>query len=73
MQDYLTTNLHNYEGLKQMQKVPPAIKSIIGAHAEQMEAAFAAIDEEYGSFENYLSEGLSLTEADLAAIRENLR
>ncbi|MEL6591985.1 MAG: tyrosine-protein phosphatase, partial [Bacteroidota bacterium] len=31
MQDYLTTNLHNYEGLKQMQKVPPAIKSIIGA------------------------------------------
>ncbi|MEL7339191.1 MAG: tyrosine-protein phosphatase, partial [Bacteroidota bacterium] len=73
MQDYLTTNLHNYEGLQKMQEVPPSIKSIIGAHAEQMEAAFAAIEAEYGSFDNYLSEGLRLTDADLAAIRDNLR
>lgn len=72
MQDYLMTNVYGYDKLLKMKDLSPNMKIIIGAHADQIQAAFLAIDETYGSFENYLKEGLMLTEDELAAIRKNL-
>ncbi|MEO0899289.1 MAG: tyrosine-protein phosphatase [Bacteroidota bacterium] len=72
MQDYLTTNVYGYETLKKMKDLSPEMKIIVGAHADQIQASFEAIDEEYGSFGNYLKEGLGLTEGDVEEIRKNL-
>jgi len=37
-----------------------------------LEAAFAAIDEKYGSFEGYLHEGLGIDEVTLESLRSAL-
>jgi protein-tyrosine phosphatase len=33
------------------------------------EAGFAQVDQQYGSFDRYLRQGLGLSDADLAALR----
>ena len=39
---------------------------------EYLEAAFAAIDAKYSSFEGYLHKGLGIDEATLERLRSNL-
>lgn len=73
IQDYVTTNLYNYDEVSKMYKMGvTSLKPSYGANAEQLRASFAAIDREYGSFDNYLRKGLNLTDSDIANIKKNL-
>ena len=45
------------------------IRPLLEVRREYLEAAFAAIDEKYGSFETYLEEGLGFDEQALARLR----
>lgn len=72
LRDYLTTNLYDAELPKRVQQSPRSLLPIMGAHERQLLAAMDEIDRKFGSFENYLREGLELSDADVRAIRENL-
>ena len=48
------------------------IRPLLEVRREYLEAAFAAIDEEYGSFEAYLEKGLKLDEKTLDRLRLTL-
>ena len=45
------------------------IRALLELRQEYLQAAFAAIDERYGSFDAYLREGLGLDEATLSRLR----
>ena len=46
--------------------------SLLGVERAWLEAGFSEIDERYGSFDRYVSEGLQLSAADIAALRKHL-
>jgi protein-tyrosine phosphatase len=48
------------------------LQKLSGAIPEYLHSAFAAIDEQYGSFEDYVSEGLELSDADVKTLRTTL-
>ena len=48
------------------------IRPLMEVRRPYLESAFAAIDREYGSLDSYLREGLGLSEADLARLRDAL-
>ena len=48
------------------------VRALMEVRPEYLEAAFAAIDEKYGSFEGYLQEGLGIDEATLERLRSTL-
>ena len=45
---------------------------ILGVEPEWLEAGFAEVDVQYGSFENYVREGLGLSNEDVAGLRSAL-
>ncbi|MCL2574720.1 MAG: tyrosine-protein phosphatase [Defluviitaleaceae bacterium] len=47
-----------------------ALTMMYGVKEDYLAAAFAVAEEEYGSFENYLSQGLGVSPADIARIRK---
>ena len=48
------------------------LEVIMGVEEAWIEAAFAAIDERWGNFDNYVREGLGLRDEDVARLRANL-
>ena len=48
------------------------VRALLEVRPEYLEAAFAAIDEHYGSFDNYLDQGLGIDEATLQRLRAAL-
>jgi protein-tyrosine phosphatase len=86
IQDYLLTNryLLSPESLEKtmadLQKLldlpqspdPASTKALLTAKAETLESAFETIDRRYGSFHNYLKDGLKLSDSDLARLKERL-
>jgi len=46
--------------------------ALLEVRPEYLQAAFDAVDAEYGDFETYLTEGLGLSEATLSALRDAL-
>jgi protein-tyrosine phosphatase len=48
------------------------VRALMEVRPEYLEAAFAAIDEKYGSFEGYLHEGLGIDELTLQRLRSAL-
>ncbi len=48
------------------------LEALLTVRAEYLQAAFDAVDEQYGSFDAYLTEGLGLTEAEIDAFRDSL-
>jgi protein-tyrosine phosphatase len=59
--------------LEQRRGVPPQVlEPVLAADPSYLAAAFAAVDERYGSLDGYLRDGLGLHEAELAALRERL-
>lgn len=48
-----------------------AIGNFISVKREYLEAAFAKIEQEYGSFENYLKKGLGITEEEIEQLKAN--
>jgi protein-tyrosine phosphatase len=49
-----------------------SVKILMGVDSTFLDAAFHAIDAKYGSFQNYVQEGLKLTPADVEALRAHL-
>lgn len=48
------------------------VRTLLGVEAAYLQAAFDAIDREYGSFDNYVRDGLGLGEAEIARLRARL-
>jgi len=48
------------------------VRTIMSSKPETLEAALGHIDNEYGSFENYLRDALHLSDSNLAALRQRL-
>ena len=48
------------------------IKVLMGVEQEWLAAAFEQIDTSWGSFDNYVTQGLQLSAADIQRLRENL-
>jgi protein-tyrosine phosphatase len=48
------------------------VRGLLGVEAAYLQAAFAAIDHQYGSFATYARDGLGLSAADIARLRETL-
>ncbi|WNJ18461.1 tyrosine-protein phosphatase [Pontibacter sp. G13] len=73
IRDYLTTNLYQAQDLQaQWEKSSQKLRPAIGAHEAQMMAALHTVQTQYGSFNQYLVEGLGLTEVEIRQIREAL-
>jgi protein-tyrosine phosphatase len=49
--------------------LPKAVGAVVEAHPDYLQAAFAAIDELHGCFEDYLRDGLGLSDADRGLLR----
>jgi protein-tyrosine phosphatase len=73
VQDYLLTNQFlRDDALKIVrQSMSPAAPPKVVANPAALEAAFDQVKLDYGTFGNYLSQGLHLSDATLAAIRQN--
>jgi protein-tyrosine phosphatase len=48
------------------------VKAIMTTRPETLQATFDSINKTYGSFDNYLREGLKLSDSDLARLRDHL-
>lgn len=81
--DYLASNhlldMKRVQGKASTERVlgqravsPEAMKILASVQPEWIKAAFASIDEHYGSFDNYLRAGLGLSDDEIAAIRNRL-
>ena len=51
---------------------PDSIKVLMGVDPSYLAAAFAAIENRYGSFDNYVTQGLKLTPSDVQSLRDRL-
>lgn len=58
--------------LFQGEQAADKLRVLLGVEPAWLEAAFAQIDEDWGSFDNYLAEGLGLSAADLQQLRTTL-
>ncbi len=48
------------------------VKKLMSVDETWMQAAFQALDQQWGNFENYAKEGLALSPADIAQLRTTL-
>jgi protein-tyrosine phosphatase len=73
VRDYMLTNQFlRDDALKIVrQSMSPSAPSKIVADPAALQAAFDEVERDYGTFGNYLSRGLHLSDATLAAIRQN--
>ena len=86
IQDYLLTNRYML-GLDTIEKTRKdlqrifglsepldmaTVKAIMTTRPEMLEVTFGNITQKYGSFDNYLREGLKISDSELAAIRQRL-
>lgn len=78
MQDYLLTNtylLDRYKwnlvvaGLLRGRKFADGIRGFIRADERYLSAAFHVLEREHGSFENYVRDGLGLSDADIERLK----
>ena len=52
------------------EKTEQALRNMIEARSEYLEAAYAGVEELYGDFKTFLAEGLRLTESDIQKMRD---
>jgi protein-tyrosine phosphatase len=73
VQDYELTNEYlRGDALKSVrQSLSRSMRDRIVAHPASLNAAFEEVAKDYGSFDNYLHQGLGLSDAALATIRSN--
>lgn len=78
MQDYLLTNQYIHAAYKwrlalvrilRGRRFAAGIRGFVDARMEYLSAAFDALEKEYGSFENYVRDGLGLSAADVERLR----
>ena len=79
--DYLLTNERSAATMGRIMEMftsrriladPSLIRPVLSARAAYLDASFAAVEEGWASFEDFLSAGLGLDEPTLAAFRKNL-
>ncbi|WP_165845627.1 tyrosine-protein phosphatase [Streptacidiphilus pinicola] len=79
--DYLLTNertdgliarILDHLGTQGVMREPELMRPVMRAERAYLDAAFAAVDAGWPSFEAFLHDGLGLTPADLEALRKNL-
>lgn len=79
MQDYLLTNQYLFNayrwemivaGLLRGRKFADGIRGFMRADERYLNAAFTALEEEHGTFENYVRNGLNLSEQDVMKLRQ---
>ena len=79
-EDFLLTNFYTADRIDQAVLLTRAatlfqvdgdqLRSIMGVERRYLEAAFEAIQEEYGSFENYRREALGISDSELESFRD---
>jgi len=69
--DRTAVDLKRILGLPQL-PAPLVVQAIMTTKPEKLEATFDTIISTFGSFDNYLRNGLQISEADLAVLRERL-
>jgi protein-tyrosine phosphatase len=62
----------NAQGIPEDQVDLSNLEALLTVREEYLQAAFDAVDEEYGDFETYLTEGIGLDQATLDALRDQL-
>ncbi len=68
-----TTTATNAAAASPLAGLPPdSIKVLMGVDPNYLSAAFAAIDTRYGSFDNYVSQGLKLSPSNIQSLRDKL-
>jgi protein-tyrosine phosphatase len=73
VQDYLATNRLWRREITGNFALPPDISDVLlAAHENLLHAAFAAIDQQYGSLDAYLSQAIGLDEAARARLADRL-
>ena len=81
MQDYMASKEHALEARRSQllllrvfkgEEAADKLAIMMGVEQAWLEAAFAEIDARWGSFDNYVSEGLGLSSSDVARLRSNL-
>jgi len=80
MEDYLKSNLYNAEYIeKTIKKIRvlsffkndgEVIRPILTVDQQYLQTAFDSIDAEWGSFDNYISQGLKLSEEDIRTLKD---
>jgi len=80
-QDYLLTNERSAATMERIMDMftrrrvledPSLMRPVIRAEAGYLDAAFAAVDEGWAGFDDFLGEGLGLDQGTLARLRRNL-
>jgi protein-tyrosine phosphatase len=72
MADYLASNAYLAGSSRERVLTGAGVdasKLMLSVNASWLEAAFAEVDEKYGSFDAYVRQGLGLTDADVAALK----
>lgn len=81
LQDYLASKQHALEGRKTQMMLLRVFKgdeaadkmsTLLGVEAAWLQAGFDAIDATWGSFDNYVRDGLGLSSADIVKLRTAL-
>jgi protein-tyrosine phosphatase len=81
MQDYMASKQHALEARKSQllmlrlfkgQEAADKLSILMGVEEEWLQAAFEEIDATWGSFDNYVHDGLKLSTADIARLKETL-
>jgi len=81
MQDYMASREHALEARKSQllllrvfkgEEAADKLAIMMGVEQAWLNAAFEEIDAQWGSFDNYVSQGLLLSSADIQRLKENL-
>ncbi len=81
MQDYMASSQHALDARSTQllllrvfkgEEAADKLAVLLGVEEDWLNAAFAQIDASWGSFDNYVREGLGLTEADIAQLKVTL-
>ncbi|UNS98924.1 tyrosine-protein phosphatase [Streptomyces tubbatahanensis] len=77
VRDYLASNryltAYNRQARAQLpDAVEDAYEPLLGVRKTYLDASFARVDHDYGTFDHYLAAGLRLADDDLAALRDEL-
>jgi protein-tyrosine phosphatase len=77
MRDYLASNYYRYARIQRRARLAPLVgirsevaRALLEVHPVYLEEAFRAIEEEYGSMEHYIRQGLRISEEQQATIRK---
>ncbi len=81
MQDYMASSQHALDARSSQllllrvfkgEEAADKLAVLLGVEEAWLNAAFTQIDASWGSFDNYVREGLGLTEADIAQLKVTL-